>query len=465
MPKTRDMKTDDFFRTGAATFRVDSDDDNVVEVSVSSEEPAEQWFGTEILSHENGHVDLKFFGGGAAPVLMDHNHREQIGVVVSAQLDAISRKVRAKLRFSKRHLAQEVLQDVRDGIRSNVSVGYRIRKTETNEDTEVVRVVDWSPFEVSIVSVPADTTVGVGRSKGTAPAKPKQEAVMPKDNKPAVQPDDTSTRTIDTNSGPVEVRFDQSELDSRVNARIESRNREVSEISALGAMHNMSDAAREFIGDNKTLAAFTAHVRENLPEDKPIRNEDVGLNQEETRSFSVFRLARATSRGASRADIDAASFEIEAVNAAADKSETSRSDGHTLPAEVMRSFITSEMSRDMGAPMHGQRTLLAGTDTDLIPTEHRDQSFIELLRNAAVTMQAGVRTLPGLSGNVDIPRMITSAGATWISAEHGDSTDGEPTFDSVSLSPKDISVSVPMSRRMRQQSAPAIEGLVRMDIV
>jgi len=464
MPEERNIEAEQFHRSLTATFRADEDDDRVVEMSVSSEEPVDRWFGTEILSHDSEHIDLRFFGGGSAPLLMDHNHREQVGVVESAHIDGVSRKVRARVRFSKRQLAQEVLQDVKDGIRTNISIGYRIHKTETNEDTDEVRVVKWSPYEVSVVSVPADTTVGVGRSQDTAPANPKMEAQMP-DNTNAVQPDDTSTRTVQTQTGPVEVRFTESELDSRVNERIETRNREVSEIAALGAMHNMSDAARTHIAEGRSLAEFTGHVRENIPEDRPLRNEDIGLNDEETRSFSVFRLARATSRGASRADVEAARFEIDAVNAAADASESSRSEGHTLPAEVMRSFITAEMSREMGVPLQGQRTLLAGTDTALIPTEHRDQSFIELLRNAAVTMRAGVRTLPGLSGNVDIPRMATSAGATWISAEHGDSTDGEPTFDSVSLAPKDISVSVPMSRRMRQQSAPAIEALVRMDIV
>lgn len=466
--QTRDMRTEEFFRT--AQIRAEDVEDRTVELSISSEEPVDRWFGTEILVHEKGAIDTKFFGSGNAPVLMDHNHRDQIGAVESVRLDKKDRKLRAKLRFSKNPRGQEVLDDVIDGIRSNVSIGYRITKTQVDEEKDEVRVIGWSPFEVSIVSVPADTSVGVGRAHDASPAKPKsQEVVMSDDNPNAVVADDQSTRTVQGQGGSVKVSFSQADVDAAAQRAAQGRNEEISEMISLGAIHNMSDKAREYAKEGRSLAEFSGYIRENIDDEKPLRNTDAGLTAEETRNFSVFRLARAQTRGATRADVDAAKFEIEAVNAAADAAAAAgvsgRDGGNTLPPEVMRSFITAEMSREMGYPAHGQRTLLAGTDTALIPTEHRDQSFIELLRNAAVTMQAGVRTLPGLSGLVDIPRMATSGGATWISAEHGDSTDGEATYDTVSLAPKDISVSTPMSRRMRQQSSPAIEGLTRMDIV
>lgn len=56
---------------------------------------------------------------------------------------------------------------MKDGIRRNVSVGYMIHKAtlvETREDQEIYRVTDWEPHEVSLVSVPADASVGVGRA-------------------------------------------------------------------------------------------------------------------------------------------------------------------------------------------------------------------------------------------------------------------------------------------------------------
>ena len=71
------------------------------------------------------------------------------------------------VRFGKSARAEEVWQDVLGGIRRNVSVGYMIHKAtlvESNEGVETYRVNDWEPFEVSLVSVPADASVGVGRS-------------------------------------------------------------------------------------------------------------------------------------------------------------------------------------------------------------------------------------------------------------------------------------------------------------
>lgn len=465
MPIDKRILEADFHRDFvAAEVRGSEEDDRVIDMSISSETPVERWFGNEILVHDRGAVDTEFMGSGTAPLLMDHDHREQIGVVQSVELDEATRKLRARVRFSKRQYAQEILDDVKDGIRSNVSIGYRILEWVERADDDEVRITSWKPFEVSIVSVPADDKVGVGRAAQPATTQSTQEGAMPDTPIERQEATNESTLIVNTPNGEREVRWTQSQVDDRVNERLATRDRENAEIVGLGAIHQMQDAAREYIRDGRSLAEFTGYVRENISADTPIRNEDIGLTASETRDFSVMRLTRALTRGASRADMDAARFELEACEEASNMSENRANNGFSMPAEVMRNFVTSEMMRELGhVPM--QRTLLAGTDTAMIPTDHLASSFIELLRSSVVTMRAGARTLTGLSGNVDIPRMATSAGATWISAEHGDSTDGEPTFDTVSMTPHDLSVSVPISRRMRQQSSPAIEGLVRMDIV
>jgi HK97 family phage prohead protease len=135
-----------------------------VSIAVSSELPVERSFGKEILVHEQGAIDLAFLASGRAPLLLDHDMERQIGVIESVELSA-DRVLRAKVRFGRSALAQEVFQDVVDGIRGNVSVGYRVNKMErsaSNKDEYLVR--SWSPLEVSVVSIPADPSVGVGRS-------------------------------------------------------------------------------------------------------------------------------------------------------------------------------------------------------------------------------------------------------------------------------------------------------------
>lgn len=141
-----------------------------VELAFSSEAPVRRWFGDEILGHNPGECDLSRLNAGAA-FLDQHDQRKQIGVIESARIDA-DKKGRAVVRFSKSAAADEIFQDIVDGIRRLVSVGYsvdemQIVKSANGGEDETYRVNRWTPFEVSLVSVPADVSVGVGRSAET----------------------------------------------------------------------------------------------------------------------------------------------------------------------------------------------------------------------------------------------------------------------------------------------------------
>ena len=100
-------------------------EDRTIDLAFSSEEPVERSFGTEILDHDEGSVDMEFMGSGRAPLLVDHDVTDVVGVVEKASVGN-DRVARAKVRFGRSDRANEVFQDVEDGIRSNVSVGYRI---------------------------------------------------------------------------------------------------------------------------------------------------------------------------------------------------------------------------------------------------------------------------------------------------------------------------------------------------
>ena len=142
-----------------------SEDDRTVDIAFSSEEPVERWFGNEILDHSKDSVDLGRLQSGGA-VLVDHNTSDHVGVVEAVSIDA-DRRGRATVRFGKSGRADEIWQDVVDGIRHNVSVGYRINKMKLDseeEGMETYRATSWTPYELSFVSVPADSSVGVGRS-------------------------------------------------------------------------------------------------------------------------------------------------------------------------------------------------------------------------------------------------------------------------------------------------------------
>jgi hypothetical protein len=151
------------------------ENDRTVRVSVSSELPVlrasffrDPWL--ETLGHKRGEVDLERLNSGAA-VLYNHSRKreDRIGVVENATIKG--RRVEATLRLSQREDVNDIWQDIRDGILKNISVGYTInerkltRESGQGEPSEY-RVTSWTPHEVSFVDIPADPTVGVGRSEG-----------------------------------------------------------------------------------------------------------------------------------------------------------------------------------------------------------------------------------------------------------------------------------------------------------
>jgi len=144
------------------------EDTRTVRIGVSSEEPVERSFGMEILSHKADDINMEFINSGRAPLLLDHDMTKQIGVIEDFRLDETAKRTIAVVRFGKSRLASEVFEDVKDGIRMNISVGYRVNKLMRIKDSkEVAYRAAWTPMEVSSVSVPADQSrlVGVGRSQ------------------------------------------------------------------------------------------------------------------------------------------------------------------------------------------------------------------------------------------------------------------------------------------------------------
>lgn len=137
-----------------------------VEIAFSSDtESVERWFGIEVLGHAPGEVRMGRLQNNG-PVLWMHDQTDQRGVIESARIDADA-KGRAVIRLSKSAAGDQLFQDIADGITTHVSVGYNVfgmRLVEERDGIDVYRVTDWEPYEISLVSVPADTTVGVGRS-------------------------------------------------------------------------------------------------------------------------------------------------------------------------------------------------------------------------------------------------------------------------------------------------------------
>lgn len=395
-----------------------------VKIAVSSEEPVERSFGIEILDHKPGSIDLSFLNSGRAPLLLDHDPTKQIGVVESVTLDGSARRLRATARFGKNGLAKEVFDDVTDGIRANISVGYQINKLD-KEGKDTYRATSWMPMEVSIVSIPADRTVGVGRSAAddlttTVPATPIKEAKMAE---------------LDLEAVKAEA------------ARAAAK--EAAEMIRLGASHNKRDLADKAIAAGRSLAEFRGELLEAIG-NKPLdTSADIGLTQKEVRKFSLMAAIRAMANPTDFRAQEEARFEFEA-SAAAQRAAGVDAKGLMIPSDVLRSWA--------------KRDLNTSDDSGIIAQDFRGGDFIDVLRNASSVMQAGATMLTGLKGNVAIPKKTAGASAGWISTEGGAASESEPTFGQVTMTPKTLGAFTDITRLMMMQSSPDIEALVRDDL-
>lgn len=143
------------------TFFFGQRDDNqrTVEASLSSEQPVfRPGLGNEILLHTPDAVDLT---RAPLPIICSHDAFDMpVGVVEGLRI--IGRKLRGTLRFGTSQRASDLWADVQAGVIRNLSIGYQI--TDYVQEGETFRVTRWQPYELSLVAVPADATVGIGRA-------------------------------------------------------------------------------------------------------------------------------------------------------------------------------------------------------------------------------------------------------------------------------------------------------------
>src|SRR3546814_9640817 len=110
-----------------------------------------------------------------------------------------------------------------------------------------------------------------------------------------------------------------------------------------------------------------------------------------------------------------------------------------------------------------QRANTTTSAADLVGTDHRADQYIGPLRDSLLVKNLVVRTLSGLVGNVSIPKAGTGLSAGWV-PEGTALSESNMTFDAVTLTPHHVGGITEMSRQLIQQSAPAIEDLVRQDL-
>lgn len=425
-------KTEKFFRTVSLNKKDLDEENRSINLSFSSETPYERNFGMEIIDHDK--MDLEFLDSGNAPLLLDHDPIKQIGII--EKVTVADKRGRASVRFGKSDLADSVFRDVQDGIRTNVSFGYEIMDMEKvkgyddDDDDKASYRVSTRPLEISLVSIPADTTVGVNRAKENNNNNEtiKEIKVMEKENKIQEQ----KSVVVDNAKLTEEVR--KTELDR------------VREISAIGSKHNLRSFADESIKSGVSVAQFKGLVLEKIGNDKPLETpvDSVDMSAKEQKEYSLTRMINAQVSG-NYAD---AGFEKEVSDEIAKRSNKSAR-GFFVPQEVWK------------------RDLSVGTNSAggfLRPDVHRSDLYIDLLRDEATIGRLGATVLNGLSGNIQVPKMAGGSSAGFV-AENSAVAENNPSFAQKTMTAKSLGGFIDVSRHLLAQSSPSIDGILRADMI
>lgn len=414
-----------------------------VEFAFASEQPYERWWGVEILGHGAGECDMSWMASGRAPFLSNHDTREQIGVIQRAWLDGRKKQCRAVARFGSSDDAQQEMADAEDGIRVNVSVGYEIRELELvkkDGDVATYRVTDWLPLECSLVSIPADMTVGLGRSvDAETPGAPRRAATVP----PQPRMEHPMTQVAEKPQAGDEAFKANVATIQRLAQSYEKwlKPTDVGDAIARGAdpqafneliMKRMESGAT----DTTTLAG-------------------VGATPKETRRYSFLRAIQAQIPGVK---VDAG-YEREISDELA-RITGRQAEGVFIPADVMFAGLHGRREgekRDFTAGTAGEAGNLVQTTVD-------GSMWTDVLRPSMVMASLGITVLPGLSGNVGVPRK-TVAGTLAALTEVAAASETQPTTTLATLSPKRVSAYVEPSKQAIIQSVIGIEAMLRQDLI
>lgn len=457
-------------KRSAEVVGVVDEDARTVEIAFSSDVEVTRWFGIEVLSHDEGACDLARLNDGGA-VLWGHDWSDQRGVVEKAWIDADG-KGRAVVRFGRSALADELFQDVKDGIKRHVSVGYFVRAakiTEEREDVDVYTITRWEPYEISFVSVPADTSVGVGRSAEIPPEEPTAQRA---DDAPATAQTPEPATTTKARNAPM----DEDEKKTRDTANAAGVSAERARVRAItdtaskfDNVDGVSDLARDALANGTSPEDFQRSVLDKLEQraSKPLNDQlqgaDIGLSDREVRQYSLMKVIRHLADPTDKRAARDAALEMEASDAAREKQEKP-SERFVIPTDVLRRPMLHSMD-NIRAPLNtglGGNATTGATGGNLIATTLLSSSFIDLLRSKA-TIMSMARVIGGLVGNIDIPKQLAGATGYWI-GEDADAGETGIEFGQIAMSPKTVAAFSEITRRMLNQSSLDVEALLRADL-
>ncbi|EAS7199162.1 phage major capsid protein [Salmonella enterica] len=469
--------------TVSAPAFVESGDDRIVELAFSSEAPYSRIYTDqngdpvelkEILVHDKDAVDLDVLNDKAS-LLFNHEFDNHIGVVVpgSARIDEDG-VGRALVKFSQvGQLANETYDKVKEGTMSKVSVGYTVLEGHADFSKGVYFVTKWQPYEISIVSVPADSSVGVGRSLNTITDEPAnneenrevevenketeikpEEEIRSEENQENKEPENEESPSDSGNSSS-----DSESIPQEVNPE-ETRSEEQPEENKPE-----EEVFQRSAEDTEEIRAIGKHL--NISEDeiqRAIEDKEITVESFKQRALNINTESKTFAKGKIKM-----TDTIKTLENRFDLSAALRSLSQEKALNGAEAEYSQEMARQAAQRGRAQRSNSVFVPTSalspVVGTDIRHDSFVDLLLEKSVLGSLGVNTLTGLTAPISLPRMNKNAtDAFGFVNENGEGALSEVAFDGVPMSMKTFTGAVAMSRQS-MLSMPNIGALVAEHLI
>lgn len=429
------------------TSDVLSDTDNrTVSLAFSSENPVVRTIGgqeyNEILLHNPENVNLERLQNKAA-LLFNHDFDNHIGVIESASID-FDHVGRALVRFSSVGIGAEKFEMVREGTLSKVSVGYSILDYRIEGDN--LLITQWEPYEISMVSVPADDLVGVGRSL----EQDEEETVNES------EPDQTATESTDIGTEPTTEEIQVAE-------EAEEVEQEPEEVPETDSINNTEQSVSSTDSNSET-------EQEVQPEEEPQDEFEEETRIAELKAISrTFNINAEITNSAISTGLSIDAFKRQVMNKQTIIKEDKQME-FSLNS-LIRGMLDGEVKADgkRGVVIKNTDFVRAGVNTtnakDVIHTDVLYGSFIDVLRAESVLKNFPVQMYTGLTSEIALPKLSGDfTSAFGFISENGVSPEVDANFESVLMKPKTFTGSVPLSRSV-VKSCPQIEQIVTSAIV
>jgi len=378
--------------------------------TLATETPVERYGQDEVLLISPKTVELHTKD---VPLLDNHNQGRQIGIV--EQIAVVGKKLVGRIRFATDRYSQEIMEDVKEGIRQNLSIGYKVLNSFIEDGT--VFVDKFKVLEASVVPIPADQNAGFGRSNDA----------------------NYSFRTINFKyryKTMENEKLSRSERKSKYNSDFSSISREdASEMFNLARKHGLTDLYARAMEDGLGLDEFRGQLLREIDNSKPL--ETMSAPYVNTRAKEEYSI-------------------VNAIKGLDDPRQRG------LEWEISQDMERTQTKSNPNSVLIDTRAMTSGTAGANTIQTNVASNIQDFIQAQMVVMNTNPQVFNGNVGDLLVPVGSSASGATILQTDGTtQSAETTPTLTNKTLSPTRLADVVPLSYGFLQQSTPDVESYVR----